>query len=209
MTMDFQPAASVTPLQEVTFVIVDLETTGGTPTQAGITEIGAVKVKAGEFISNFRTFTNPGVPIPPFITEMTGITDEHVQSAPGPQQALSSFLDWAALSDSHETILVAHNAPFDVGFLVHTCAEHALLWPEPPVLDTLQLARKLLSRDEVPDKKLGTLAEFFKAPMSPTHRALDDATATVTVLHGLLERVAGFGVSDAAHLLSYDWAQSN
>jgi DNA polymerase-3 subunit epsilon len=193
------------PLHEVTFVIVDLETTGATPANCGITEIGAVKVRAGEKLSDFRTFCNPGMPIPEFITEMTGITQEHVRLAPEVPVAVREFLVWANLSTKHDTILVAHNAPFDVGFLEHACTTHDILWPEPPILDTLRLARKLLDRDEVADKKLSTLASHFNAPVSPTHRALDDAMATVTVLHALIERVAGFGVHDSAHLLSYEW----
>jgi len=194
------------PLHEVTFVIVDLETTGATPMNSGITEIGAVKVRAGEQISNFRTFCNPGMPIPEFITEITGITQEHVRLAPEVPAAVQEFLAWANLSSTHDTILVAHNAPFDLGFLEQACITHDIQWPEPPVLDTLRLARKLLDRDEVPNKKLATLASHFNAPTSPTHRALDDAMATVTVLHALIERVAGFGVHDSAHLLSYEWS---
>jgi len=194
------------PLHEVTFVIVDLETTGATPTNSAITEIGAVKVRGGEKLSDFRTFCNPGMPIPDFISEMTGITEEHVRFAPEVPTAVREFLTWANLSTTHEVILVAHNAPFDLGFLEHACVSHEIAWPDPPVLDTLTLARRLLDRDEVPNKKLSTLASHFNAPTSPTHRALDDAMATVTVLHALIERVAGFGVSDSAHLLSYEWS---
>ena len=193
-------------LAEVTFVIVDLETTGGVPAECGITEIGAVKVIFGEVVSDFRTFCNPGMPIPPFITEMTGISNDHVRSAPTADVAVQDFLSWAELSSEHDTVLVAHNAPFDIGFLQHACSTHGLEWPTPPILDTLRLARKLLSRDEVPDKKLSTLASHFQAPTTPTHRALDDAMATVTVLHALLERVAGFGVEDPVTLLGYEWA---
>jgi len=193
-------------LAEVTFVVVDLETTGGVASECGITEIGAVKVRCGEVLSDFRTFCNPGMPIPAFITEMTGISNDHVSSAPTADVAVQEFLTWANLSTEHDTILVAHNAPFDIGFLQHACVTHGLNWPTPPVLDTLRLARKVLSRDEVPDKKLSTLASHFEAPTSPTHRALDDAMATVTVLHALLERVAGFGVEDPVTLLAYEWS---
>ena len=193
-------------LADVTFVVVDLETTGGVATECGITEIGAVKVRSGEVLSDFRTFCNPGMPIPAFITEMTGISNDHVSSAPTADVAVQDFLTWADLSTEHDTILVAHNAPFDIGFLQHACTTQGLYWPTPPILDTLRLARKVMSRDEVPDKKLSTLASHFEAPTSPTHRALDDAMATVTVLHALLERVAGFGVVDPVTLLAYEWS---
>ena len=196
---------SLISLAQVTFVIVDLETTGATAADCGITEIGAVKVRFGEVISNFRTFCNPGMPIPGFITEMTGITNAHVEAAPTVDIAVQEFLNWAQLGADHDTVLVAHNAPFDIGFLQHACARHSIVWPEPPVLDTLRLARKVLDRDEVANKKLSTLAAHFNAPTSPTHRALDDAMATVTVLHALLERVGGYGVEDPETLLSYNW----
>jgi len=203
LDVDVQP--SVLSLAEVTFVIVDLETTGGIATQCGITEIGAVKVRFGEVLSNFQTFCNPGMPIPDFITQLTGISEEHVRSAPTADIAVKEFLNWAQLTTEHSTLLVAHNASFDIGFLLHACATHDIAWPEPPILDTLRLARKVLSRDEVPNKKLSTLAAHFDAPTTPNHRALDDAMATVTVLHSLLERAAGFGVEDPVTLLKYGW----
>jgi len=192
-------------LAEVTFVVVDLETTGGLAAQCGITEIGAVKVRFGEVLSNFQTFCNPGMPIPDFITQLTGISNEHVQFAPTADIAVKEFLNWAQLTPEHSTLLVAHNASFDIGFLLQACATHDIEWPEPPILDTLRLARKVLSRDEVPNKKLSTLAAHFDAPTTPNHRALEDAMATVAVLHSLLERVAGFGVEDPVTLLEYGW----
>jgi len=196
-------------LAEVTFVIVDLETTGGLAAQCGITEIGAVKVRFGEVISNFQTFCNPQMPIPDFITQLTGITDEHVQGAPTTEIAVKEFLNWAQLTPEHSTVLVAHNASFDLSFLMHACASHDIEWPEPPILDTLRLARKVIGREEVPNKKLSTLAAYFDAPTTPNHRALDDAMATVAVLHSLLERVAGFGVEDPVTLLEYGWPTPN
>ena len=204
--METGPFGSELSLAEVTFVVVDLETTGGVPANCGITEIGAVKVRMGEVQSDFRTFCNPGLPIPAFITELTGISNAHVESAPTTDIAVQDFLNWAQLSSDHTTVLVAHNATFDIGFLLHACAQHSINWPQPPVLDTLRLARKVLSREEVPDKKLSTLAAHFNAPTTPNHRALDDAMATVTVLHALLERAAGFGVLDPVTLLGYKWS---
>lgn len=192
------------PLHEVTFVIVDLETAGGKPHDAGITEIGAVKVRGGNILEDFSTLCHPGVPIPAFITELTGITDAHVADAPSVPFAVRSFLQWAQFPMDPATVLVAHNAGFDLSFLKQACLKHELVWPEPIVLDTLGLARKVLPRTDIANKKLSTLAQYFRAETTPTHRALDDAKATVTVLHGLIELAAGFGVQDLSGLLTFE-----
>jgi DNA polymerase-3 subunit epsilon len=191
-------------LAHTTFVIVDLETAGGKPQDAGITEIGAVKVRGGEVIGEFRTFTHPGVAIPAFISVLTGITNHHVASAPSVASGVIEFLAFAGFDTPDAPVLVAHNAPFDVGFLKSACAKFDIQWPAPRVVDTVILARKILRKDEVRDKKLATLARFFSAPVSPTHRALDDARATVSVLHGLIERVGNLGVHDLAGLQNFN-----
>jgi len=191
-------------LAHTTFVIVDLETAGGKPGDAGITEIGAVKVRGGEVLGEFRTFCHPGVPIPAFISVLTGITNHHVATAPNVASAVVEFFAFAGFDCEDPPVLVAHNAPFDVGFLKSACAKFEIHWPAPKIVDTVILARKILRKDEVKDKKLATLARFFSAPVSPTHRALDDARATVSVLHGLIERVGNLGVHDLAGLTSFD-----
>src|ERR1700710_696502 len=169
------------PLRTPTFVVVDLETTGGSAAADGITEIGAVKVCAGEVLGEFQTLVHPGQPITPFVSVLTGITDSMVSTAPGMAAVLPAFLEFARSS-----VLVAHNAPFDIGFLKAACVALGLPWPGFAVVDTAVLARRVLTRDEVPNGKLGTVAPFFHAATTPTHRALDDARATVDVLHGLL-----------------------
>ena len=191
-------------LAHTTFVIVDLETAGGKPADAGITEIGAVKVRGGEVIGEFRTLCHPGVSIPAFISVLTGITDHHVATAPSVASAVTEFLAFASFDSGDQPVLVAHNAPFDVGFLKAACAKFQIPWPAPRVLDTVILARKILRKDEVRNRKLGTLAQYFKAPVSPTHRALDDARATVSVLHGLMERVGNLGVHDLEGLQTFN-----
>ncbi len=193
-----------TPLNQVTFVIVDLETAGGPANEAGITEIGAVKVRGGEVLGEFRTFTDPGVPIPAFISALTGITQFHVAGAPTVSQGVSAFLDFAGFGDPDGPVLVAHNAPFDVGFLIGACKRFDLSWPKPRILDTVTIARKVLRNGEVINNKLGTLAKYFHAQTTPTHRALDDARATVTVLHGLIERLGNLGISDLDSLSKFD-----
>lgn len=187
------------PLSEVTFTVVDLETTGGSPAHgATITEIGAVKVRGGEVLGEFQTLIDPGVAIPPTISALTGITDAMVVGHPRIDAVLPAFLEFAT-----GTVLVAHNAAFDVGFLKHFAAEHAHPWPPFEVLDTVKLARRLITRDEAPNCKLGTLAHLFGATTTPNHRALADARATVDVLHALIARVGGQGVDTLEELRAW------
>ncbi|MFD6696239.1 DEDD exonuclease domain-containing protein [Micromonospora aurantiaca (nom. illeg.)] len=186
------------PLYATTFVVVDLETTGGAPDGGGITEIGAVKVRGGEELGVLATLVNPGVPIPPFITVLTGITQAMLLPAPPIEQVLPSFLEFVS-----DAVLVAHNAPYDVGFLKAACAKHGYRWPNPRVLDTAALARRVLTRDEVPNRKLGTLAAYFRTATQPTHRALDDAKATVDVLHGLIGRLGGHRVGTVGEAIEF------
>lgn len=183
-----------TPLSEVVFVVVDLETTGGPPGADAITEIGAVRVRGGAVESEMSTLVNPGRAIPAQITVLTGITNAMVAGAPPVGEALSAFLAWARL-DGEPTVLVAHNARFDVGHLRGAARALGLGWSEPTVLDTLGLARRAWSRADVPDHKLGTLAALVGSPIRPVHRALGDAHATVDVLHAALEVLAPLGVT--------------
>ncbi|GAA2912670.1 DEDD exonuclease domain-containing protein [Actinoplanes cyaneus] len=176
-------------LADTTFVVLDLETTGGAPDGGGITEIGAVKVRGGATLGEFGTLVNPGEPLPPFITVLTGITEAMLRPAPPIETVLPTLLEFL-----RGAVLVAHNAPYDVGFLKAACARHGYVWPSPRVLDTAALARRALTRDEVPNRKLGTLARFFRSAVEPNHRALDDAKATVDVLHGLIERLGSFRI---------------
>jgi DNA polymerase-3 subunit epsilon len=187
-----------TPLGEVTFVVVDLETTGGSPADCGITEFGAVKVRGGEVLGEFQSLVNPGAPIPAFVQVLTGITDLMVAAAPRVEAVLPAFLEF-----SRGAVLVAHNAPFDIGFLKAAAQRTGHEWPPYGVLDTARLARQLVLRDEAPNCKLSTLAQVFRARTSPTHRALDDARATVDVLHGLIERVGTQGVDTLEELSTY------
>lgn len=187
-----------TPLSEVTFVVVDLETTGGKPVDAGITEIGAVKVRGGEVIGEFQTLVDPGTSIPPFIAALTGITDRMLIGAPSVAAATASFWEFAT-----GAVLVAHNAPYDMSFLRGACERAEFPWPGPRVVDTARIARRALSRDDVRNCKLETLSRYFRSSTPPCHRALDDARATVTVLHGLMERMGPLGVHCLEDLLAF------
>ncbi|GAB4086095.1 DEDD exonuclease domain-containing protein [Myceligenerans cantabricum] len=179
-----------TPLRDVTFVVVDLETTGTRASEGGITEIGAVKVRGGERLGEFQSLVNPGQPVPAFVARLTGITNAMVATAPDIAKVLPSFLEFA-----HDAVLVAHNAPFDVGFLKAACERLGYEWPGFGVVDTVPLARKVVPRDEAPNHKLSTLARLFRAEVTPDHRALSDARATVDVLHALFDRLGPMGVT--------------
>ena len=205
-TFDDLLAAQSTALRDATFVIVDLETTGSKPGPDGITEIGAVKVRGGEVVGEFQTFVNPGVPIPAFISVLTGITDDLVAHAPPIAVALPMFLEFAGFAGRRSSlpIFVAHNAGFDLSFLKAACLAQDVKWPSPLVVDTLTLARRILPSGEVRNHKLGTLAAHFATSDTPTHRALDDARATVGVLHGLIERVGNLGMTHVEDLGAID-----
>ena len=177
-----------TPLHDVTFCVVDLETTGGTAADGGITEIGAVKVRGGEPLGTFRTFVNPGCSIPPHITVLTGITEAMVVRAPPVDTVLPTFLEFLG-----DAVIVGHNVRYDLGYLNAALERTGRPRLANRTVDTLPLARRLL-RDDVPNCKLGTLASRLRLPHRPSHRALDDALATTDLLHVLLERAAAFGV---------------
>ena len=192
---DVDPAAEIS-LRETTFVVVDLETTGGRAKTAAdgsfdaITEIGAVKVRGGEVIGEFATLVDPQRAIPPQIVELTGITTVMVRDAPTIEAVLPMFLEFA-----RGAVLVAHNAGFDIGFLRAAAQRCDIAWPRSQVLCTVRLARRVFTRDEAPSVRLGNLARLVGASTQPTHRALDDARATVDVLHALIERVGNQGVT--------------
>ena len=186
------------------FAVVDLETTGWSPEQAAITEIGAVRVRAGarrgEFVrqGEFASLVNPGTPVPPGIADLTGITDWMLAAAPRLGAVLPGLLDFA-----QGCVLVAHNAPFDLGFLVAGCGDLGLAWPGFTVLDTVMLARRVMDPDEVPDCKLSTLAGFFGARTAPNHRALADARATADVLSWLIRRLTHRGIRTLRQLSTW------
>jgi DNA polymerase III epsilon subunit family exonuclease len=189
-------------LQETTFVVVDLETTGASPKKgAAITEIGAVKVKGGEIIGEFKSFVNPLSPIPQYITAMTGINDFMLAQAPVIDEIFPTFLEF--IGSHNQSVLVAHNAPFDISFLKSAAKELDYQWPKYKTLDTVTIARQLLTKEEVRDCKLGTLAQFFGTKTEPNHRALDDAKATTEILHGLFERLGSLQITTLDQLLEF------
>jgi DNA polymerase-3 subunit epsilon len=202
-----------TPLFDVTFCVLDLETTGGSAATCEITEIGAVKYHGGEPVGSFQTLVDPGTGIPPFITILTGITEAMVRKAPRIDAVLPAFLEFC-----RGAVLVGHNLRFDLSFLDAAArrldqplagtgcpTENALARR---VIDTVGLARRLI-RDEVRDLTLATLSAHFRSPVTPTHRALDDARATAHVFHALLERAGSLGVTGIDDLLQLPTARGS
>ena len=189
-----------TPLHEVTFVVVDLETTGGSPATCAITEIGAVKYRGGECLGSFQTLVNPGVPIPPTITFLTGITEAMVYPAPPIADTLPHFLAFLG-EPAADLVLAGHNLRFDTAFLDAALTAHGYDRLRHARIDTVGLARRLI-RDEVPNLRLATLARHLRATTEPIHRALADARATLEVLHALLERAGTLGVLGLDDLLA-------
>jgi DNA polymerase III subunit epsilon len=185
-----------TPLADVTFCVVDLETTGGSAAESAITEVGAIKVRRGEVVGTFHSLVDPGQPVPAFIRLLTGISDELLIEAPPIETVLPSFLEF--LRDS---VVVAHNARFDVGFLNASLSRADYPRLDNRVVDTATLARKILA-GEVPNNKLSTLSTYLRCAHQPCHRAYEDVLATVDVLHHLIERAAGFGVTTLEDLLA-------
>ena len=183
-------------LHDVTFCVIDIETTGGTAADGGITEIGAVKLRGGERLGTLQTLVNPGLPIPPQITVLTGITHSMVLPAPHPEEVLPDLLEFVG-----DAVIVGHNVRYDLGYLNATLERSGRPRFPNQWVDTCALARRLV-RDEVPNCRLSTLASRLGLPHRPTHRALDDALATGDLLHVLLERAAGLGVTGLDDLLT-------
>jgi DNA polymerase III subunit epsilon len=181
-------------LSEVTFVVVDLETTGGSPTDHAITEVGAVTYRGGERLSTFQTLVDPRQPIPPYVAHLTGIDDLSVAGAPEIHHILPSFLEFA-----RGAIFVGHNASFDFGFLNANLLRLDYEPLDGPPICTARLARRVVWPD-VPNVRLATLARYFRTRSTPVHRALADAEATAEVLDGLIELGGRLGISTLGDL---------
>jgi DNA polymerase-3 subunit alpha (Gram-positive type) len=185
-----QTAFDARRLLETDFVVFDLETTGAKAPPCRVTEIGAFRVREGKVVEKFHTLLNPEMPIPAFITSLTGIHDHMVKDAPLFADIVDEFLEY--LGDS---VLVAHNAPFDMRFINHEISrvygEYRLA---NPCLCTVQLSRRLLPQIE--NHKLKTVAEHYSISLVNHHRASDDAKATAEIFVNLLEMLTTAGVHD-------------
>ena len=181
------------PLDEAEYVVFDVETTGLSVVSNKLIEIAGVKYSKGKETGRFATFVNPGEPIPRHIQELTRITDEMVKDAPGVEEALPQFLAFAGSS-----VLVAHNARFDIGFIQEFARRLGLPRVDNPVLDTLELARAL--HPGLKNHRLNTLAEKYRVSLDNHHRAVDDAAALGGILQAMLKEAAGRGVRSLREL---------
>jgi DNA polymerase III epsilon subunit family exonuclease len=191
-----QPLGSELQLEDATYVVVDLETTGLRPGSSQICEIGAVKVVGFEIVDEFETLVDPRVALSPTITAITGLTNGQLRGAPAPRVAVSRFLSFAG-----DAVLVAHNARFDLAFLDR---ETELLTGSrlaAPVVDTVSLARRVLA-GRVPRASLAQLSYFFGTSVQPCHRALPDAQATAEVLLALIGLAQERGARTVADLVA-------
>ena len=170
------------------FVVFDIETTGFSPENNRIIEFGAVKVVDGKIVDKFSTFVNPEVPIPFEIEQLTGINDSMVLGSPGISEILPQFLDFCG-----DSVLVAHNAAFDVSF-IRVGAERLQLKFDPTVLDTVTLARLLLP--QLNRFRLDTVAKALNISLENHHRAVDDAGATAQIFVRFVEMLRAQGVDD-------------
>ena len=167
---------------DATYCVLDLETTGFSATNDRITEIGIMKVKNKEVIDEFSCFVNPGRHIPERVTEVTNITDEMVKDAETIEQVFPKMLEF--LGDQENTVIVAHNANFDVGFLKQNAKRLGYDF-DYSYLDTLSLAKDLFP--DYKKYKLGKIAENLGIKVEVAHRALDDVDTTVKVFNVMID----------------------
>ena len=164
---------------DTTYCVLDLETTGLSFRTEKITEIGIMKVQNGEVIDSFSCFVNPEKPIPPKVVEVTNITDDMVKDAETIEQVFPKMLDFIG-----DSVLVAHNADFDIGFLKYNAKELGYTLDN-TYMDTLRLAKELFP--DFKKYKLGMIAEKLGIKVEVAHRALDDVDTTVKVLNVMFD----------------------
>ena len=181
-------------LSEATYVVFDVETTGLSAIYNDLIQVAASKMYKGNIVAEFDEFINPGHPLSAFTTELTGITDEHVKNAKPLVQVLKEFQEFCK-----DTVLVAHNATFDVGFMNANYERHGLPRITQPVIDTLEFARNLYP--EYKRHGLGPLTKRFGVALEHHHMANYDAEATGRLLFIFIKEVAEkHGVTDLARL---------
>jgi len=190
-----EPPGADLPLERATFVVVDLETTGLQPGSSRICEIGAVRVRELELQEEFELLADPGMPIGPTISALTGLRDADLRGAPHPGIAVRRFLEFAG-----DAVLVAHNARFDLSFLDRETERLTGARLAGPVVDTVGLARRLLT-GRTPRAGLSSLAHFFGTAAQPCHRALPDAQATAEILIQLIGLAQERGALTVADLV--------
>ena len=177
----------LTSLHDTVFTVFDVETTGLSALNNRMTELGIVKLRGGEIIDEYETLMNPGEFIPPYITQMTGITNEMVHKKPSFDELAPVILDFIGSNNSSSVILGGHNVRFDYGFLNESLLRAGYNKLEHPSLCTARLARRL-SRS-LPSKSLDSLKRHFGIHSKRKHRAIDDARATAQILSIFIEQL--------------------
>jgi DNA polymerase-3 subunit epsilon len=190
-----EPPGAELLLEEATFVVVDLETTGLRPGSSHICEIGAVRVRAFELEEEFELLVDPGVPLAPAISALTGLRDAELRGEAHPSIAVRRFLEFA-----DDSVLVAHNARFDLAFLDRETERLTGARLAGPIVDTVGLARRLLE-GRTPRAGLASLSHFFGTAARPCHRALPDAQATAEILVQLIGLAQERGARTVADLV--------
>jgi DNA polymerase-3 subunit alpha (Gram-positive type) len=196
-TIELQPDCESRLLEDLDFVVVDIEATGAKTPPNRIIELGAYRIRHGRIVDSFLSLVNPELPIPRFVIALTGITNEMVRQAPVFAEVAPRWLEFAK-----DAVLIAHNAPFDTSFLNH---EISRVYPGHRMINT-HLCTVKLSRRTVPgllNYRLDTVADHFSIPIFERHRAGSDALATAEVFLHLLTRLKESGVEDLASARRY------
>ena len=191
------------PLKDLDFVVVDVEATGAKTPPNRLIELGAYRIHEGRIVDKFLSLVNPEIPIPRFVVSLTGITNEMVKTAPVFAEVAPGWLDFV-----NESVLVAHNAPFDTNFLNHEISRvypgHRMVNPH---LCTVRLSRRALP--ELINHRLDTVASHFSIPIVSRHRAGSDALATAEIFLLLLTRLEEeYGVTDLTSARDFQFADS-
>lgn len=191
------PRAPATPPAALDYVVVDVETTGTSPRKGDrVTEIAAVEVSGGEVVGEFSSLVNPGRPIPPPVSRLTGITDDLVRDAP-PFDEIADRVR----KRLEGRIFVAHNVPFDWRFVSHELRRSRAVVPVGPRLCTLRLARRALPG--LPRKGLDAVCRYYAIEIEDRHRALGDSLATAALLMRLIEEGDRLGVGSWSDLRAW------
>ena len=198
-TVELQPHACETRLlDELDFVVVDVEATGAKMPPNRIIELGAYRIRGKKIVDNFLTLVNPEIPIPRFVASLTGINNEMVRQAPLFADVVPRWLEFVG-----DAVLIAHNAPFDTNFINH---EISRVYPGQRMVNP-HLCTVTLSRRAIPglvNYRLETVADNFSISIPQRHRAGSDALATAEIFLHLLDRLAASGVKDLAAAHKYE-----
>jgi DNA polymerase III epsilon subunit family exonuclease len=178
------------------FVVVDIETTGLSKDRHGITEIAGIRSEGGRIVDEFQTLVNPEVEIKPFITHLTGITNEMVKDAPKIPEAIHRFVEFA-----EDSFFVAHNASFDYGFLKHNAEANGHNFKNHKIC-TVKLARRLFPM--LASKRLAALCDYFHIVNEQEHRAMSDARATYCIFNNMRAKLRKMGVEDLVDIMRFE-----